>query len=131
MLLNHIRLFFKEKVSETSLPCLIFCIIFKEKYFSCYILFHSILFYSIFYSIPNFIVWLSLLHEILGNMCIAIVSWLGCDVINFKGNLIFLIKPFCPTWPKSHGKNLNISRTKTRWNKQHFSSLLKSFQWSK
>ena len=43
---------------------------------------------------PNFIVWLPLLCEILGNMCIAIVCKPGCDVMNFEVNLIFLIKPF-------------------------------------
>ena len=37
---------------------------------------------------PNFIVWLPLLLEILFNMCIAIVCWPGCDVMNFKINLI-------------------------------------------
>ena len=30
--------------------------------------------------------------EILGNMCIAIVCFPGCEVINFEVNLIFLIK---------------------------------------
>ena len=43
---------------------------------------------------PNFIVWLPLLLEILGNMCIAIVYYPGCDVMNFEINFIFLIKPF-------------------------------------
>ena len=38
MLLPHIRLFQKIKRSGTNLPCLIFCIIFKQKYFSCYVL---------------------------------------------------------------------------------------------
>ena len=47
--------------------------------------------YSINWS--NFIVWLPLLLEILGNICIAIVCLQGCDVINFKINMIFLIKP--------------------------------------
>ena len=37
---------------------------------------------------PNFTVWLPLLLEILGNMCIVIVCFLGCDVIHFKINLI-------------------------------------------
>ena len=32
--------------------------------------------------------------EILGNMCIASVCKQGCDVMNFKVNLIFLIKSF-------------------------------------
>ena len=43
---------------------------------------------------PNFIVWLPSLLEILGNMCIAIVCFPGCDIINFEINVIFLIKPF-------------------------------------
>ena len=41
----------------------------------------------------NFIAWLPLLHEILGNMWIVIVCWPGCDIIDFKINLTFLIKP--------------------------------------
>ena len=45
-------------------------------------------------NLPNFIVWLPLLCEILGNMCITIVFKPGCDIINFEVNLIFLIKPF-------------------------------------
>ena len=43
---------------------------------------------------PNFIVCLPLLCEILGNMSIGIVCKLGCVVINFEVNLIFLIKLF-------------------------------------
>ena len=43
---------------------------------------------------PNFTVWLPLLCEILGNMCIAIVCKPGCDVMNFEANLIFIIKLF-------------------------------------
>ena len=50
-----------------------------------------ILLYSINW--PNFVVWLPLRCEILGNMCIAIVCKPGCDVMNFDANLIFLIKP--------------------------------------
>ena len=48
--------------------------------------------YSIKWS--NFIVWLSLLLEILGNMCIAIAYFPDCDVINFENSPIFLIKLF-------------------------------------
>ena len=40
----------------------------------------------------SFIVWLSLLCEISGNMCIGIVCKPGCDVMNFEANLTFLIK---------------------------------------
>ena len=43
---------------------------------------------------PSFIVWLPLLCEILGNMCIPIICKPGCDVMNFEVNLFFLIKPF-------------------------------------
>ena len=43
---------------------------------------------------PNFVVCLPLLFEILDNMCIAIAYFPGCDVINLKINLIFLIKLF-------------------------------------
>ena len=43
---------------------------------------------------PNFIVWLPLLLEILSNMCIAIICYPGCDVMDFEINLIFLIEPF-------------------------------------
>ena len=47
--------------------------------------------FLILYSIkwPNFIVWFPLLLTILGDMCIAIVSFPGCGVINFVINLIF------------------------------------------
>ena len=48
--------------------------------------------YSI--NLTNFIVWLPVLLEILGNMCIANVYYPGCDVMDFKINLIFLIEPF-------------------------------------
>ena len=40
----------------------------------------------------NFIAWFPLLFEILGNMSIAIVCYPGIDGVNFKINLIFLIK---------------------------------------
>ena len=39
-------------------------------------------------------VWLLLLCEISGNMCIAIACEPACDVMNFEVKLIFLIKPF-------------------------------------
>ena len=42
----------------------------------------------------NFITWLPLHCEILGNMCIAIICRPGYDIMNFEVKLIFLIKPF-------------------------------------
>ena len=52
----------------------------------------------------NFIVWCPLLLEILGNMCIAMVCEPGCDVKNFKINMISLIKPFFYMTKKSRRK---------------------------
>ena len=68
----------------------------------------------VLYSInwPNFIAWLPLFLEILGNMFIAIVCYPGCDVTDFEINLIFLIEPLLSTWRKRHDKSLNILRTK-------------------
>ena len=43
---------------------------------------------------PNFIVWLPLLLEILGNMRIVITCCPVCGVMNFQINHSFLIKPF-------------------------------------
>ena len=43
---------------------------------------------------PNLITWLPLLLEKLRNMCIAIVCYPGCDVMDFEINLIFLIETF-------------------------------------
>ena len=43
---------------------------------------------------PNFIAWLPLLREILGNISIAIVCKTSCDVINFEIYLIFPTMPF-------------------------------------
>ena len=43
---------------------------------------------------PSLIAWLSLLHEILGNMCIIIICYPVCDVINFEIKHSFLIKLF-------------------------------------
>ena len=59
----------------------------------------------------NFISWLPLLLEILDNMCIVIVWFPDCDVIDFEINLIFLMKLFFYMTKKSR-QNLNILRTK-------------------
>ena len=60
-------------------------------------------------------------------MCIAIVCFLDCDVINFEINLIFLIKPFLCMIKKlrqrfKHLDNEKRSETKkVKTNKEHFS----------
>ena len=56
--------------------------------------FSTKIFLMLYSNRPNFIAWLSLLLGILGNMCIGIVCYPGCDVMNFEINLIFLIEPF-------------------------------------
>ena len=43
------------------------------------------------------------IYEILGNICITIVCFPDCDVINFEINLIFLIKSFF-SMPKKSGQ---------------------------
>ena len=62
--------------------------------------------YSI--NLANFIAWLFLLLEMLGNICIAIVFYPGCDVLDFdlSNQTIF------STRPKSEDKNLNILTNK-------------------
>ena len=47
-----------------------------------------------FYNWPNLVVWLLLLLELFGNMCILIIRLPVCDVMNFEINLSFLTKPF-------------------------------------
>ena len=56
-----------------------FCLWFFKKHVS----------HVIFYYWPNFIVWLPSLLEIMGNMCITILCFPGCGVIDFENNLMF------------------------------------------
>ena len=120
---HHILNFFKKwKEVWNYSPCLIFRIILKEKYISCYVLLTDQI------SLPD-----CLYFEILGNMWTAIVFKPGYDVMNFEVNLIFLIKPFF-----LHDQNV-VTKTKIswerkqllRWNKKYFSSFLKGFESSK
>ena len=54
----------------------------------------EIFFALYFLNWQNFIVWLSLLLEILGNICINIICFTVYYVINFEINLNFFVKPF-------------------------------------
>ena len=59
-------------------------------------------------------VWLSLLREILGNMCIVVVCQTGCDVKYFKLVLPLLLSRLFGRFLSSlliFFKNLNIFRT--------------------
>ena len=62
---------------------------------------------------PNFIVRLSLICEILNNMCVVILCEPGCVVINFEINLIFLIKPFFLHSQKVKTKNKYLENQKS------------------
>ena len=64
---------------------------------------------------PNFIVWLPLLLEILGNMFITIACWPDCDVIKFEIKLITLIKPFWYMTKKSRQKLKHLENGKSFW----------------
>ena len=59
---------------------------------------------------PNVIVWLPLLLEILGNMCITNVCYPGCEM-----NRIFLIKLFCYMTKKSRQKFKYLENKKSFW----------------
>ena len=68
-----------------------------------------------FINCPNVIVWLPLLLEILGNMCITIICYPGRDVIKSEINLIFLIKPFWYMTKKSRQKLKYLESGKSFW----------------
>ena len=61
----------------------------------------------------NFIAWLTLLHEILVNMCIAVVSFQSCGVINLEISLVFLIKPFFCITKKSRQRSKFLDNKKS------------------
>ena len=85
----------------------ILCMIFQEK---CFML-QSI-------NWPNFVFWYSLPLDILGNMCIAIVYFPGCGIINFEIHHIFLIKPFLymtKKWRLKFKYLENKSSFKVKW----------------
>ena len=105
MPLPHIKYFFEKTASGTS------CWGSFLEWFSTKIL-------------PNFIVWLSLLLRIWGNMCIIFPE---SDVINFKTNLSFLIKLFSYV-TKKVGTKIEIVLEQKQllwWNKKHFFIIFK------
>ena len=76
----------------------------------------------------NSIACLLLLCEILGNMCTTIVCKPGCDAMNFKIKLIFLIKPFFLHDLKVTKTEISSERKELlRWNKKAFFIISKGF----
>ena len=63
----------------------------------------------------NFIVWMSLLLEIMDNICVVIICQPACDVIKFQINLIFLIKLFCCMTKNSRQKLKHLENEKSFW----------------
>ena len=68
---------------------------------------------------PNSIAWLSLLRKMLRNMCILIICFPFCDVINFEINLNFLSKTFfcmtkMPGQKFKYGENTNTKSFKMK-----------------
>ena len=73
---------------------------------------------------PIFVVWLSLLFEILDNMCILVIWCAFNGIINFEIKHSILIKPlFCIT-KKSGSRNLKKKSQEQKhlltWNNEHF-----------
>ena len=76
----------KKCLELVSLPH--FCMIFEE---------------TISHVLTDQIIWLPLLPEMLGIMCIATACFPGCDVINFKKLTLALLSNSFPTWPEKSG----------------------------
>ena len=55
------------------------------------------------------------IYEVLGNICITIVCFPGCDVMNFEINLIFLIKSFFSMTKKSRQKFYYLENEMSFW----------------
>ena len=77
--------------------------IFEEKCFSSYILLTDQA-----SNLPDCL----LVLEMLGNMCIAIICFLICEVMNFEINLSILIKPFSYMIKKSGQKLKHLKNKK-------------------
>ena len=86
-----------------------------------------------FISWPHLIVWLPLLLDILGKMCIAIVCYPGCDVVGFEikralpNQAVFLREKNVKTKNEISWKRKELLMQ----NKTRFSSHLKGFQLQK
>ena len=82
---------------------------------------------------PNFIIWLPLLPEISGNMCITIVCCLVCDIISYTNYLNFLNKPFSYIikYSEQQLKYLNNDKNFQDKMKKIFHGFYGTFSWQK
>ena len=76
------------------------------------------------------IVWLPLLLEIFGSMCIVFICFLVDNIINFEINLSFLIKPF-PTLPKTTVLQFKYNNEKKLLRQNNFLSFSDNIHWKK
>ena len=88
--------FFKKGVGLVSPPHWVHDL--KKK---CFVILDSI-------NWPDFILWLPLLLEIFGNMCILIVCYPVCDVISFEIYLSYPVKLFSYLTKNSEQKLKNL-----------------------
>ena len=76
----------------------------------------------------NLIVWLPLILEISGNLCILIVCYPVCDVVNFKIIFAFLLTRFPDQQSRAKIEIPQKRKELLRCNKKQLSSFLKNFQ---
>ena len=76
----------------------------------------------------NLIVWLPLILEISGNLCILIVCYPVCDVVNFKITFAFLLTRFRDQQSRAKIEIPQKRKEILRCNKKQLSSFLKNFQ---
>ena len=112
-----VLIFYKKGLALASPPHFVYDVSKKKK---------VLMLYSINW--PNFIAWLLLLLDILGNMCIVIICCPVRDTINFEINLSFLIKLFLHIIKKSGQKPQERQELLT-WNKKHLLIIFKAFSW--
>ena len=77
---------------------------------------------------PNFIVWLSLLLEIFGNISTVVICFPINDVLNFELTLLFKSSHFT-AWPQNSETKIlmsQIQKEHLRWHKKYFSTFLKN-----
>ena len=111
---------FLEKSSGTSFSTKISAWVFKKN------VSHVILYQMTkYYLMPLFL-------QILGNLCIAIISFSVDGVMDFELNFSPLIKPFSymTNYCRTKIKIFKERKDLLRWSKMYFSSFLKDFQLS-
>ena len=106
MIQRYAQFSFFRKGSETSFSTA-FCLWFFKENVS----------HVTFYWPTKFHCLIAFLLQKLGNICIKIVCYSGCDVIKFEINLIVLIKPFRYITKKSRQNLIYLEKERSFWDK--------------